>query len=65
MQAQFGPVRAPSVAHDHVFAALGGRSADEALGAGIDPKRVWAAVCDTFEVPESLRYGLPDEPPER
>lgn len=62
MRAHFGAVRAPSVAHDHVFAALGGRSVDEALGAGIDPKRVWAAVCDTFEVPDDLRYGLPDDP---
>lgn len=62
MQAHFGPLRAPSVARDHVFSALGGRSIDEALGAGVDPKRIWAAVCDTFEVPDTLRYGLPDEP---
>lgn len=61
MQAQFGPVRAASVAHDHVFSAFGGRSADEALDAGVDPKEVWFAVCDTFEVPDSLRYGLPDD----
>ena len=62
MQRQFGPVRAASVAHDHVFAALGGRSVDEALDAGEDPKLVWFAVCDTFEVPGDLRYGLPDDP---
>lgn len=62
MQAHFGPVRAPSVAHDHVFAELDGRTADEALAAGVDPRRVWYAVCDVFEVPDSLRYGLPDEP---
>jgi len=62
MQVHFGPLRAPSVAHDHVFSALGGRSVDEALGAGVDPKRVWAEVCAAFDVPETLRYGLPDEP---
>lgn len=62
MQAYFGPTRAPSVARDHVFTVLGGRSADEALAAGIDQKQVWFAVCEAFEVPESLRYGLPDEP---
>jgi hypothetical protein len=60
MLAHFGPLRAPSVAQDHVFSALGGRTVDQAIEAGVDPKRVWMVVCDTFEVPESLRHGLPD-----
>lgn len=60
MEAQFGAVRAPSVARDHVFGALGGHTVDEALEAGADPKVVWSAVCDAFDVPEALRHGLPD-----
>ena len=60
MQAQFGPLRAPSVARDHVFSALEGRTADEALAAGVDPKAVWFAVCDDFDVADALRFGLPD-----
>jgi hypothetical protein len=60
MEAQFGPSRAPSVARDHVFSALDGRTADEALRAGEDPKAVWFAVCDAYDIPEALRYGLPD-----
>jgi hypothetical protein len=60
MQAQFGPLRAPSVARDHVFSALAGRTADEALAAGEDPKVIWRAVCDDFDVSDALRYGLPD-----
>ena len=60
MQLQFGSTRAPSVARDHVFSALGGLTADEALAAGEDPKTVWAAVCDAFDVSDTLRYGLPD-----
>ncbi|MEP6563274.1 MAG: DUF3046 domain-containing protein [Nakamurella sp.] len=60
MQAQFGPSRAPSVARDHVFSALDGRTADEALSAGEDPKAVWFAVCDAYDIPEALRYGPPD-----
>ncbi len=60
MQAQFGPLRAPSVASDHVFAALDGRTVNEALAAGADPKAVWLAVCDDFDVSDTLRYGLPD-----
>ncbi len=62
MTAHFGPLRAPSVAMDHVFAALGGRTVDQALAAGQDPKQVWSVVCDAFEVPDSLRYGLPERP---
>ena len=60
MQAQFGALRAPSVAQDHVFSALDGRTVDEALAGGEDPKVVWRAVCDDFDVPNSLRFGLPD-----
>lgn len=60
MAAQFGPLRAPSVAKDHVFAELGGRTADQALDAGINPKRIWAQVCAEFEVPAALHHGLPD-----
>jgi hypothetical protein len=60
MQTQFGSLRAPSVASDHVFSALDGRTANEALAAGEDPKAVWFAVCDAFDVPDALRYGLPD-----
>jgi hypothetical protein len=60
MEAHFGPRRAPSVAMDHVFSELGGRTVDQALAVGYDPKQVWFAVCDSFEVPERLRYGLPD-----
>ena len=60
MESHFGRLRAPSVAMDHVFSELGGRTVDQALAAGFDPKRVWFVVCDTFEVPDRLRYGLPD-----
>lgn len=60
MTAHFGTHRASSVAADHVFSALGGRTADEALAAGQNPKQVWAAVCETFDVPAALHHGLPD-----
>ncbi len=60
MDAQFGRLRAASVAADHVFAVLEGRTVDGALAAGTDPKRVWRAVCDDFDVPVALRHGLPD-----
>jgi hypothetical protein len=60
MHLQFGPQRAPSVAQDHVFSALDGRTAEQAIADGEDPKIIWAAVCEDFDVPDTLRYGLPD-----
>jgi hypothetical protein len=55
MRAQFGDTYAESVAKDHVLAALGGRTASQALADGIDTKTVWRAVCETFSIPESRR----------
>jgi hypothetical protein len=55
MEDEFGPVRAASLARDHVFADLGGRTVEQALEAGIDPRTVWRAVCDAFDVPVSRR----------
>ncbi len=55
MDEEFGAVRATALAHDHVFAELGGRTVDGALEAGIDTKLVWAVVCAAFNVPEERR----------
>ena len=55
MRAQFGETYAESVAKDQVLAALGDRTVNQALADGEDPKAVWRAVCDTFDVPKRLR----------
>jgi len=55
MTAQFGEAYARSVAKDYVFASLGERTVERALADGEDAKVVWRAVCETFDVPESLR----------
>ena len=55
MRAQFGDTYAESVAKDYVLASLGGRTVNKALADGEDAKIVWRAVCDTFNVPETLR----------
>ena len=52
---QFGSMRAESVARDHVFSALGGRSAVEAIDAGLPLRRVWLAICEEFDVPHKER----------
>jgi len=55
MRAQFGETYAESVAKDYVLSNLGGRTVSRALADGEDAKIVWRAVCETFNVPESLR----------
>jgi hypothetical protein len=55
MDGEFGPARAAAVSHDHVFSELGGRTVEEALEAGIDPRDVWRAVCDAYDVPAKRR----------
>ena len=55
MRAQFGDTYADSVAQDYVLSNLGGRTVNKALADGEDAKVVWRAVCETFNVPESLR----------
>jgi predicted metalloprotease len=55
MNRQFGESYAESVAKDYVIAELGGRTVDQALAEGESAKRVWQAVCATFDVPDRLR----------
>ena len=55
MRAQFGDTYAASVAKDYVLADLGGRTVDQALAAGVEPKKIWRAVCEAFEIPEEAR----------
>ena len=54
MNAQFGEAYAQSVAKDYVLAGLGGRTIERALANGEDVKTVWRAVCEAFNVPDSL-----------
>ncbi|OLF16935.1 DUF3046 domain-containing protein [Actinophytocola xanthii] len=55
MADEFGEIRADMLARDHVFGALGNRTVDQALEAGVPAKEIWRAVCDTFEVPPERR----------
>ena len=55
MRGQFGDTYAASVAKDYVLTDLGGRTVDQALAAGVEPKEIWRAVCEAFEIPEGSR----------
>ena len=55
MEGEFGAVRAASLSRDHVFAQLGGRTVEQALEAGVEPREVWLAVCEEYDVPVARR----------
>ncbi|HEU5240776.1 MAG TPA: DUF3046 domain-containing protein [Ornithinibacter sp.] len=59
---EFGAAYAHSLAGSTHIAALGGRTAVEALDAGIPPRDVWIALCEVMDVAEERRHGL-DKPP--
>lgn len=58
MNDEFGESYAGSLARDHVIGALGNRTALQALEAGESPRRIWLALCDDMDVPESRRLGV-------
>jgi hypothetical protein len=51
VEGQFGTVRATSLLVDHVLTALDGRTAEQAIEDGVDPRDVWRALCADFDVP--------------
>jgi hypothetical protein len=55
MRGQFGETYAASVAADQVLATLGSRTVNQALADGVPVVTVWRAVCEAFELPESVR----------
>ncbi|MGQ0838668.1 DUF3046 domain-containing protein [Actinokineospora sp.] len=52
---EFGAQRADTIARDHVFGVLGGRTVDQALVAGLPVREIWQAVCESFEIPPERR----------
>ena len=61
---EFG-ARASTVISDLVLSDVGGRTAVEALAAGIPPRDVWLALCVETDVPAERRYGAGRMEPRR
>ncbi|HET7689848.1 MAG TPA: DUF3046 domain-containing protein [Nocardioidaceae bacterium] len=55
MELALGRAYARTWASTQVIAALGGRTPDEALAAGVPPKQVWRAVWETLGLPASQK----------
>ena len=54
-----------SVAEDLVLPGVGGRTAAQALAAGVEPRAVWHALCDELELDDAARWRHRVEPPRR
>ena len=54
---EFGD-RANAVLTDLVLSQVGGRTAADAIDAGVDPRQVWLALCEELDVPAERRYGV-------
>jgi hypothetical protein len=61
---EFG-ARGGSLLVDLVMTALGGRTATQALEAGVPPREVWLALCAEMDVPAERRYGAGRLEPKR
>jgi Protein of unknown function (DUF3046) len=62
MDDEFGSAYAHVLARDLVLSAAGGRTATEALKAGVPPRTVWLAICDIQDVPAERRFGKDIQP---
>jgi hypothetical protein len=54
---EFG-AQANAVVTDLVLSGVGGRTATDAIAAGVDPREVWLALCEELDVPAERRYGV-------
>lgn len=61
---EFG-LRGDALVVDLVLPAVGGRTAAEALKAGVPPREVWLALCAETDVPLERRYGAGRLDPKR
>jgi hypothetical protein len=57
LEQAFGPAYARSIAADHSFAELGGRTIDQAIAQGVETVTIWRAVVAAYpdRVPSRLR----------
>ncbi|MFI1989250.1 DUF3046 domain-containing protein [Actinoplanes sp. NPDC020271] len=57
LEQAFGAAYARSIAADHAFTELGGRTIDEAIAQGVETVTIWRAVVTAYpdRVPSRLR----------
>lgn len=62
MDDEFGAGYSRVLSSSLVLAGVGGRTAEQALSAGVPPRQVWLALCDVQDVPPERRLGRDVKP---
>ena len=62
MDDEFGAGYSRVLSNTLVLAGVGGRTANQALSAGVPPRQVWLAVCEVQDVPQERRLGRDVKP---
>ena len=62
---EFGESYGRVITHDLVLGSLGGRTAGDAIKAGVSPREIWLALCEAMDVPENRRYGVGQREPKK
>ena len=62
MDDEFGAGYSRVLSSSLSLAGVGGRTADEALASGVNPRDVWLAVCEVQDVPAERRLGRDIKP---
>ncbi|GEL45539.1 DUF3046 domain-containing protein [Cellulomonas hominis] len=52
-----GSAHGRALVHELVLPTLGGRTPEQALDAGVEPRDVWHALCDELDIPDARRWG--------
>jgi hypothetical protein len=65
IQDEFGSGYGQALMTDLVLGELGGRTAQQALDAGLPPREIWLALCRETGVPQSHWYGAGKPAPKR
>ena len=62
---EFGEGYGRVLTSDLVLGALGGHTAEQALGRGHNIREVWLALCEATDVPAERRYGVGQREPKK
>lgn len=62
VEGEFGGPYGRLLVREQVLPALRGRTAEQALADGVDPRQVWSVLCEEMDVPVARRWGPPLRP---
>lgn len=65
MADEFGDGYGRVLTQDLVLEDLGGRTAEQAIAAGLPAKSIWLALCEASDVPPERRYGVGQHEPKK